>query len=134
VPAGEKFTLWVRYKGGSVLAKHVVDGKQKDLKWVYGKPAEFTWKKIGTYTRAELGETLGLCAAVGAVKERYWTLSFLRATRITIPTPKLAPQLARLERRWLRLRLCPPTPPRRARAMRPQAFSSKPKPIRQRAI
>ncbi|MBW3636638.1 MAG: hypothetical protein KY445_09275, partial [Armatimonadetes bacterium] len=58
VPAGEKFTIWVRHKGGSILVKHSAGGKQGDLKRVSGKAAEFTWNKIGTYTRAELGETL----------------------------------------------------------------------------
>ena len=58
VPAGEAFTIWVRYKGGAILAKKTPDGKQSDLKWSYKKPAQLEWVKLGRYTREELGEQL----------------------------------------------------------------------------
>lgn len=58
VPEGEKFSIWVRYKDGAILAKKTPGGKQTDLKWSYDKPKTLTWKKLGRYTREELGEEL----------------------------------------------------------------------------
>jgi hypothetical protein len=58
VPAGDAFNIWVRHKSGAILLKKTPGGKQADLKWVYDKPAQLTWRNVGRFTRADLGEEL----------------------------------------------------------------------------
>ncbi len=59
VPAtGDAFTVWLRYKDAPVLAKADLPGGQKDLTWLWDKPAALTWKRVGRYSRAELGAHL----------------------------------------------------------------------------
>ncbi len=53
-----KVTLWVRYQGGPVQLKTIDAGKQTDRDWVWGGPDAFAWKKVGTYSSADLGDSI----------------------------------------------------------------------------
>lgn len=67
IPAnGDEFTIWARYQNGAIQAKSRVGGKQVDLKWSYGKPKTLTWKSLGRYGRAQLGEELIIIRGNGA--------------------------------------------------------------------
>ena len=55
---GDAFTVWVRYKDAPVLVKADLDGGQKDLQWLWDKPATLTWKKAGRFTREQIGKNL----------------------------------------------------------------------------
>ncbi len=53
-----KVTIWVRYKGGPLNLKASIDGKQKELGWLWGKPKEYQWAKFGRFGKGELGTEL----------------------------------------------------------------------------
>ena len=59
IPAtGDAFTVWVRYKDAPVLVKADLEGGQKDLGWLWDKPATLTWKKVGRFSREQIGKNL----------------------------------------------------------------------------
>ncbi len=55
---GDAFVVWGRARGhGICLKSRSTDGKQSELKWLFGWPSdEWTWRRFGTWTREELGE------------------------------------------------------------------------------
>ncbi len=55
---GEVFTIHIRHKGGPLLLKGVVGGKQKEFKQVWDKPKEWKWTKVSKVKRPELGDKL----------------------------------------------------------------------------
>jgi hypothetical protein len=55
---GDAFTLHIRHKGGPLLLKGVVDGKQKQFKEVWAKPESWAWSKVTGVKREQLGEQL----------------------------------------------------------------------------
>ncbi len=58
LPAGDAFSLWIRYRGGAVQLKGTPGGAQKELKWLWDKPQTFEWKSFGRFNRAALGEEI----------------------------------------------------------------------------
>ncbi len=48
-------TLWIRYRGGPVQLKTVVDGQQIARDWSWDKPEVLKWRKLGVYETSELG-------------------------------------------------------------------------------
>jgi xylan 1,4-beta-xylosidase len=55
---GDEWTLWLHHKGGPLQAKSVVDGSQKELQWVWDKPAKWKWTRVGRWKKADLGTTM----------------------------------------------------------------------------
>jgi xylan 1,4-beta-xylosidase len=53
---GDEWTLWMHHKNGPLLAKTATKDGQKDLKWIWDKPAGWKWTKLGRFNRAALGE------------------------------------------------------------------------------
>ncbi len=60
VPAGEGFKIWVRHKTGPILLQSTRNGKKEDVRWVYEAPKDWKWSDFGTYTRADLGNSIVL--------------------------------------------------------------------------
>jgi Glycosyl hydrolases family 39 len=55
--ASARVTIHIRHKGGPIQLKTTdAAGKQTDRSWVWDKPAEWKWSKIGTFNKADLGE------------------------------------------------------------------------------
>lgn len=57
-PEGETLTVWVRHRGGPIQLKSSANGKATEHKWVWKKPVEWTWTKLGNYPRADLGDRI----------------------------------------------------------------------------
>lgn len=53
--SGEEFAVWARFRGVKLCLKAVTDDGQKELKWIYEVPTEWTWKTFGTFSREQLG-------------------------------------------------------------------------------
>ena len=61
----ERVTIHVRRQHGPVQLKARVDGKNKDLKWDWGKPGELKWASLGTYDLAQLGDRIEIIRGQG---------------------------------------------------------------------
>lgn len=55
-PAMQSVTVWARVRGGPFQLKGVTPTGQVELKWIYDKPANWTWVNFGTYTRDKIGD------------------------------------------------------------------------------
>jgi len=55
VPAGDRFTIWMRHKGGPLELKASMPDGQKELQWVWDQPTAWEWSKFGTYASSNLG-------------------------------------------------------------------------------
>lgn len=54
---GDTLVVWVHYRNAALQMKARVDGKWAEFPWDWKKSAEkFTWKRVGEFPRAELGE------------------------------------------------------------------------------
>jgi xylan 1,4-beta-xylosidase len=53
---GDEWTVWIHHKNGPLLTKIATKDGQKELKWLYDKPADWKWTKVGRYKRDQLGE------------------------------------------------------------------------------
>ena len=61
-----RVTVHVRHKGGPIQIKTTdAAGTQTERSWVWAKPSEWTWSKIGTYSKADLGEKFVLMRGDG---------------------------------------------------------------------
>ncbi|MDX6766125.1 MAG: hypothetical protein SFU85_04995 [Candidatus Methylacidiphilales bacterium] len=50
-------TVWVRARGHAVCLKALAEDKtQKELKWVFQMPPQWTWRSFGTYDRSQIGK------------------------------------------------------------------------------
>ena len=60
LPDYEVITVFVRHRGGPFIVKVKPEDadKQKDLKSIWSSPESWTWTKVGTFPRKQLGEQL----------------------------------------------------------------------------
>ena len=68
VPAGTAdaaFTIWIRRRGLSSQLKGTPGGSQKELRWLFDKPARFEWASFGRFRRSELGDTVVIIRGPG---------------------------------------------------------------------
>lgn len=66
---GDTFTIWARLRGTSAQLKGNPGGAQKEYEWSWDKSADWKWVRFGRHTRAELGDSVLLIRAAGAVGE-----------------------------------------------------------------
>ncbi len=62
---GDAFILHLRHRGGPLLLKALVNGKQKEFKQVWAKPADWKWTSVGKISRAQLGDKLYIVRGAG---------------------------------------------------------------------
>ena len=55
---GDEFTVWARYSGAAILVKAELPSGQKDLQWLWDKPASLEWKRVGRFSREQIGKRL----------------------------------------------------------------------------
>ncbi|MEM6458305.1 MAG: hypothetical protein AAF710_02820, partial [Planctomycetota bacterium] len=81
----ERVTVHVRRRHGPIQLKARIDGKNKDLKWDWGKPAEFAWANLGTYNTADLGELIEIIRGNNANAPIVDAVVFADATATATP-------------------------------------------------
>ncbi|HEV7298656.1 MAG TPA: hypothetical protein VGN72_04765 [Tepidisphaeraceae bacterium] len=89
---GDRLTVHVRHRGGPLLMKAVMDGKQVDRKSIFAKPEAWTWSSFGTFDRADLGSAVVIIRGAGDAPVAVDAVVFAPATGEKSATPK--PQAA----------------------------------------
>ncbi|MDA3960697.1 MAG: hypothetical protein PF961_07890 [Planctomycetota bacterium] len=52
-------SAWIHHRGGPIALKaKQADGKQNDVKWIWTKPEDWTWTRLGRFDQATLGTQL----------------------------------------------------------------------------
>ncbi|MDX2082346.1 MAG: hypothetical protein SFU53_16300 [Terrimicrobiaceae bacterium] len=71
VPDGsEPLTIWVRARGHAVCLKAIDnEGTQTELKWIFGMPAEWSWRSFGTFDRGRLQSKLLIIRSDSATED-----------------------------------------------------------------